>query len=270
MLSTTIQRRFFTNSAGTAAALALLASPAFATGAAEVADFRTKTEKWVETSRIISEEKADWVLDRETLRATRDLLKQEKKALEEEIAELDASAAESDEERRELLLARGDARRAADTLETELAAMEQAVLALVPRLPEPLQRKLKPLLVQIPEDPEQSRVPLGQRLIAVLGVLAQAEKWNDTATFVGETRAISADAQAGDAPKVQVRTLYWGLAEAIYVDSQGTTAGIGRPGPEGWVFEDDPALVDEASLLLDIYEGNVDAIEFVELPVEIR
>jgi hypothetical protein len=100
--------------------------------------------------------------------------------------------------------------------------------------------------------------------MSVLGVLAQAEKFNGTATFVGETRAVGGD------QKVQVRTLYSGLAQAVYVDSQGETAGIGRPGSDGWEFTDDPDLADDAARFLDIYEGNVDAIEFVELPIEIR
>lgn len=70
--------------------------------------------------------------------------------------------------------------------------------------------------------------------------------------------------------KVQVRTLYWGLGQAVYVDAQGEVAGVGRPGAEGWEFTDDPELVDRARKLLDVYEGNVDLIEFVELPVEVR
>jgi hypothetical protein len=127
-----------------------------------------------------------------------------------------------------------------------------------------LQKKLELLLVQIPDDPENTRLPLGQRLMNVLGVLAQAEKFNGTATFLGETRAVNGE------QKVQVRTLYWGLGQAIYVDARGETAGIGRPGPDGWEFSNEAGLADDAKLLLDIYEGNVDVIEFVKLPVEIR
>ena len=128
----------------------------------------------------------------------------------------------------------------------------------------PLQDKLKPLLVQIPDDPTTTKLQRGQRLMNVLGVLAQAEKFNDTATFVGETREVATG------QKMQVRTLYWGLGQAIYVDAQGSTAGIGRPGANGWAFTDDPELAEDAQLLLDIYEGNVDVIEFVELPVAIQ
>jgi len=226
-------------------------------------DFRVRVEKWVETRQLISEEKSDWDAERDSLHATRDLLAQEKEALEAEVEELKTATAGADDERRELLLERGEYQRALPRLEERIRAMEQEVLSVAPLLPPPLQSKLEPLLVQIPEDPTKTRLQLGQRLMNVLGVLAQAEKWNGTATLVGETRPV------GD-QKVQVRTLYWGLGQAVYVDAQGRTAGIGTPGEDGWTFGNDPALAGDAGLLLDIYEGNVDVIDFVGLPVAIR
>jgi Protein of unknown function (DUF3450) len=231
---------------------------------AAVDAFRAEMDKWVETRRIASEEKTDWEVEQQTLRATRELLTQEKEALEAEIAELEQSNTASDEERRDLLLQRADYQSAGNALEEKIRAMEEEVLALAPQLPEPLQKKLEPLLVQIPRDPASTKLQLGQRLMNVLGVLAQTEKFNGTATFVGETRAVKGD------QKVQVRTLYWGLGQAIYVDSKGDIAGLGHPGAKGWEFSEEPALADDAKRLLDIYEGNVDLIQFVKMPVEIR
>lgn len=244
------------------AAAAATAQPSRAQSAVD--DFRVKTEKWVETRQILSEEKSSWEAERETLRATRDLLKQQREILQEEVEKLEASNTEADEERNELLLERGEYQRANRALEERIRALEQQVLALAPRLPAPLQHKLEPLLVQVPEDPEAANLQLGQRLVNVLGVLAQTERFNGTTSFVGETRAV----QGGQ--KVQVRTLYWGLGQAFYVDARGEIAGVGRPGVRGWEFSDRPELREEAKLLLDIYEGNVDVIQFVRLPVEIR
>lgn len=241
----------------------LCAAPA-ALAQTKVDVFRSKTEQWVKTRQLISQEKADWEAERETMRASRDLLRQQREALAAEIAELQESNTASDDERRDLLLQRGEYQRSARALEDKIRAMEEDVLDLAPQLPEPLQKKLELLLVQIPQDPAKSAPPLGQRLMNILGVLAQAEKFNGTATFVGETRSV------GGPQKVQVRTLYWGLGQAIYVDAQGKTAGIGRPGPHGWTFKDEPGLAADARRLLDIYEGDVDAIEFVPLPVEIH
>jgi hypothetical protein len=246
---------------GVCAALAVGAKPVGAQNG--VQDFRARMEKWVETRQLISEERSEWEAERESLRSTRELLQREKEALDGEIRKREESKAAADEERRELLLARGDHQRSNRALEERLRGLEQEVLALAPQLPEPLREKLDVLLVQIPEDPEEGE-RLGQRLMNVLGVLAQAERFNDTATFVAETRAVSGD------QKVQVRTLYWGLGEAIYVDAQARTAGIGRPGAEGWEFSDRPELAGHAKRLLDIYEGNVDVIDFVKLPAEIR
>lgn len=229
-------------------------------------EFRTRVQKWVETRQILSQEKSEWEAEKETLEATRDLLAQQKQALEAEVAQLAESGDSAEGERRELLLQRGEYQRVGATLEAQIRALEEGVLALVPRLPTPLQEKLEPLLVQIPDDPAKRKSQLGQRLVNVLGILSQAEKFDSTATLVGETRALG----GADGEKVQVRTLYWGLGQAVYVDSQGASAGIGRPGAEGWEFADDPAIAKGAELLLDVFEGNVDVIDFVALPAEIR
>ena len=246
-----------------AALSVLLLAPAVR-AQSDIGDYRSKVRGWVETRQLISQEKTDWEAEQETLRATRDLLRKEKQALEAEIAEFEETGTAGDDERRDLLLERGEYQRAAAALEGEIRSLEEQVLALVPQLPEPLQKKLELLLVQIPDDPDETRLQLGQRLMNVLGVLAQAEKWNGTATFVGETRAAKGDSDQ----KVAVRTLYWGLGQAVYVDAQGESAGVGTPGPEGWTFREDEDLTDDAQLLLDIYEGNVDTIEFVPIPVE--
>lgn len=230
-----------------------------------VEDFRTKLEKWVETRQLLSEEASEWEAEQETLRATRDLLREQKKDLASSIEEVEESNTAADEERRELLLRRGEYQRANRSLEEQIRSLEEAVLTLEARFPEPLRERLEPLVSQIPEDPEATKQPLGQRLVTVLGVLSQTDKWNGSANLVGETRAVD-----GTEQKVQIRTLYWGLGQAIYVAAQGRAAGVARPTENGWEFLDDPDLIDEASLLLDIYEGNIDAIQFVEMPVEIR
>lgn len=245
---------------------ALVAAAPAARAADRVDDFRVKTEKWVETRQLLSEEAADWEAEREMLEASRDLLRAQREALKEEIAALEATVTEADEERVELLLRRGEYKRSTGAMEEWLADLEANVKGLAPQLPGPLQDRLEPLLVQIPENPEDTRVSLGKRLVNVLGVLLQAEKFNDTATLTGETRAV----RPGDEQKVQVRTLYWGLGQAVYVDSQGRVAGVGRPGPDGWHFDEEKGFADEAKLLIDIYEGNVDTIRFVEMPVQVQ
>jgi len=248
----------------TLAVLVLASLHSTAALAERIDGYRSKMEKWVETRQILSREKSEWAVDRETLKASEKMLSQQKESLEAEIAELEQSTTFSDEERAGLLLRQAEVLRTRQLLEGALVALEADVEELAALLPTPLQKKLEPLLVQIPKDPENSRLPAGARLMNVLGILAQAEKWNSTATFVGETRDVGGD------QKVAVRTLYWGLGQAVYVDAQGKTSGIGRPGDQGWVFTSEPDLAESAKQLLDIYEGNVDLIEFSNLPVDIR
>jgi len=245
---------------------ALLGAASPSQAADRVDDFRVKTEKWVETRQLLSQEASDWEAEREMLESSRDLLRDQREALKEESAALEASVTEADEERVDLLLRRGEYKRSTGAMEEWLTDLEASVKGLAPQLPEPLQDRLEPLLVQIPDAPEEGRVGLGKRLVNVLGVLLQAEKFNNTATLTGETRAVRPD----DAQKVQVRTLYWGLGQAVYVDSQGRVAGVGRPGPEGWRFDEEEGFADEAKLLVDIYEGNIDTIRFVEMPVQVQ
>lgn len=230
-----------------------------------VGAYRSKMEKWVETRQILSEERSEWIGEKETLEATRDLLQRERENLRKEIEEFEQDGAGASEERRELLLQRAEYQRSAEALKERIRELERQVVELAPQLPDPLRDRLELLLVQIPDDPDRTDAALGQRMMNILGVLAQAEKFNSTATLVGETRAVG-----GGDQKVQVRTLYWGLAQAIYVDTQGQVAGIGHPTPEGWVFIDGAAPSAEAKLLLDIYEGNVDTIAFVPIPVDLQ
>lgn len=234
----------------------------------DVSSFRSKMEKWVETRQILSEERAEWLVEKETLEATRDLLRRERDDLRQAIADFEAAGAGADGERNELLRRRAEYQRSGESLAVELVELEREIVAIAPQLPEPLRNRLELLLVQIPEDGTAAQrkggASIGQRLMNVLGVLAQTEKWNSTATLVGETRPVGEGGQ-----KVQIRTLYWGLGQAVYVDTQGKIAGIGRATPEGWEFVEDPALASSANLFLDIYEGNVDTIAFVPVPVSL-
>ena len=249
----------------TVAPLLLFLCLGFAAAPVGAEGVRAKVEKWAEASQVASKEAADWRVEKETLRATRDLLRQERDALKKEIEELQTSGAGVSAERQELVL-KGQAFDAkASVLGDKIAMMEAQVKAIVPSLPAPLTEKLEPLLIQIPEDPASTRMSHSARLMNVLGVLSQAEKFNSTATFVGETRSVD-----GSDRKVSVRTLYWGLSQAIYVDAEGKVAGFGRPTEQGWRFEVDPAVTAQAASLLDIYEGNTDDIEFINFPVDIR
>lgn len=142
-------------------------------------------EKWVEARQLLSAERSEWEAERETLKATIELLREQQESLGKEVEELEGTSTAADDERRELLLRRGELQQASGALADVIRSLEEQVLALAPQLPAPLREKLEPLLVQIPADPENTRLQLGPRLMNVLGVLSQTEKFNSTATLVG-------------------------------------------------------------------------------------
>ncbi|WP_309386579.1 DUF3450 family protein [Cerasicoccus frondis] len=228
-----------------------------------VADAKATMAKWVETRQIISEEKSDWEVEQEFLKSTSELLSAQAASLEEQVQELEDSTTESDKMRNELLIERANLQRADTAMVQKIAEMEADLLSLVQQFPEPLKKKLEPLIVRIPENPEEATLSLGQRLVNILGILGQAEKFNSTANFYGETRKV------GD-QQIQVLTLYWGLGFAIYVDSQGKVAGFGTPGQDGWQWTEDNSIAGDAKRFMDMYEGNTDVIEFVQLPIQIK
>ena len=123
----------------------MLSSKAIAEGSAD--GFRASLEKWVQARTLISKERSDWLVERQYLESTRDLLKDERDSLREQIAALEASQTGADEERRNLVLARGDYQQTSLRLADRIAGLERRVTRLIPKLPAPLTDRLEPLLV---------------------------------------------------------------------------------------------------------------------------
>jgi len=231
---------------------------------APINETKSKLELWAETRQILSKEKNDWVVEKVYLAQSITLLKGEIEKLESTIEDLEQTNTVADEERFDLLQQRGRYQDSNAVSATHIAQLETATLALAKKFPHVLLNKLERLIVRIPENPDDSKLSLGQRLQSVVGILSQAEKFNKSATFTGETREL------GNGVKVQVRTLYWGLSLAFYIDMSGEKAGIGVPSDAGWVWTERNDLADDVKKLIDIYEGKTDAIDFVSLPFVIK
>ena len=123
--------------------------------------------------------------------------------------------------------------------------------------------KIKPLIRRLPHDPDSKTLSLGERVQNIVGILSQADKFNTTITAVSDSREITEN------KVVEVRTLYWGLAMAYFVDSSGEYAGIGFPGKDGWEWPQIEGSGPSIQQLLGVYEGNED-IQFVEVPARIN
>ncbi|MGB0408853.1 MAG: DUF3450 family protein [Opitutales bacterium] len=228
-----------------------------------IADARSVLEEWVETRQIISEEKANWQLEQSILGETATLLSSELERLNKALEELEASATAADEDRTRLADEKEQLTAASAVVEANIGGLETQMKAVVKTLPEPLVEKIKPLIRRLPEDPADTSLSLGERVQNIVGILSQADKFNTTVTQTNESREI-------DGGKVvEVRTLYWGLAAAYYVDATGEYAGVGYPTAEGWAWPQIDGAGDEIARLIDVYEGT-EEIQFVPVPASIQ
>ncbi|MBL6920369.1 MAG: DUF3450 family protein [Puniceicoccaceae bacterium] len=224
---------------------------------------RDTLDQWVETQQIISKEKSDWKLEKSILQDTQNLLNRELERLTAALEELDASATAADEERTTLAAEKETLATASAVVEAQIGALETQVKAIVKTFPEPLVDKIQPLIRRIPKDPKNTKSTLGERVQNIVGILSQADKFNGTITQTSESREV------GDGRVVEVRTIYWGLGGAFFVDAAGEYAGVGIPSENGWEWPEVEGSGPKIKRLLDVYEGSED-IQFVEVPVRIK
>jgi hypothetical protein len=232
-----------------------------AANATNLRDARAAMGKWIETQQIISKETRDWNQNKEILASRIEVVKQESIALESKIKLAEAQASESAQKKSELLTENEKLKEQAQNLASTINLMERDVQRILRRAPEFIQARLKPLAERIPADPATTKVSIAERFQNVLGILNDLNKANNETTVNFEVRNLS------DGKPSEVRVLYIGLAQAYYLSAQDE-AGIGRPGPDGWVWEPANAIADRIRLALDVIASKQKPA-FVALPVKI-
>ena len=228
-----------------------------------IKETRNVLDQWVETRQIISEEQANWKVEKSILGDTVKLLSSEVERLDAALTDLESSATAADEERTTLADEKEKLTAASTVVEANIGELEAQLKRVLKSLPEPLIEKIKPLIRRLPEDPAKTDLSLGERVQNIVGILSQADKFNTTITQTSDSREIDGG------KTVEVRTLYWGLAMAYYVDASGQHAGIGVPGPDGWEWPRVDSAGAEIKKLIDVYEGSED-ISFVNVPARIK
>jgi hypothetical protein len=224
---------------------------------------RDVLDQWVQTKQITSKEKSDWRLEQSILSDTQKLLSSELKRLKTSLEDLKNSATAADEDRSKLSAQKEAFAEASAVVEGSIQELEVQMKRVIKTLPSPLVEKIKPLIRRLPEDSANTKLSLGERVQNIVGILSQADKFNATITQTSESREL-------DSGKiVEVRTLYWGLAMAYYVDASGAYAGIGHPEEDGWKWPQIEGAGPQIKQLLAVYEGS-EEIQFVEVPARIN
>ncbi|MCA1963118.1 MAG: DUF3450 domain-containing protein [Prosthecobacter sp.] len=224
--------------------------------------------KYYEIRKLHDKERADWTLGREVLKSRLELLESQLKELKTKTEEESKKITGNDEERVKLE-ARAQELAQVQSQQVDVVEMLEArVRRLWKMLPPTLQSKLQSQYDGIPEEGkkrEDIRASVAERFLKVLAILNEVNKFHSDIAVVNERRKLK------DGREVEVRTLYFGLAQAYFAGSEETAnvAGIGIPGPDGWEWKEMPDHAAAIDLMIAINKGEKPA-DFVPLPAEVH
>ncbi len=224
---------------------------------------RTKIQKWVETEQLISEKKAEWQEGKGILQARIELLQSELGDYEERIEKAESEIAKSDEQAGKLEAQSQDLKAATDALRTMIVGMEKKLKSeVLASLPQVLGDKIRPLSQKLPENPDETDLSLSQRFQNVVGTLNEINKFNASISTSTAIRELNGK-------EVEVKEIYLGLGQAYFVNNDGTQAGTGTPGPNGWDWQPVNDRAPEMMKIFQILDGEGLA-EYIPLPFEVK
>ena len=221
---------------------------------------------WVEARKELATAETNWQGEKVRLLDMIELRKTQLTQLNEGIENMREATDAAERERTELGAGLEGIRQVEEQVDAAVTAAEARMRTLVHQLPHPLQQELQPLIVRLPNPAERGgnrhALSSSQRMQTIVGLLTQIEKFNDTVEVSQEARDI-------DGRRMQVETLYFGLAQAYWVDGNGSAGGTGHPGPDGWVWQRDDALAPQISTLIAMYRNTASSFNYVSLPVQV-
>lgn len=228
-----------------------------------VAEGKQVVQKWIEARKLISQEKADWIEDKAILEESVRVFTQQSGEITKEIDAAVEATSRTQNEYDDLKKENEDIITATETILAKVKGFEARLNKEIKSLPLYLQERLKPLTVKLPENSEESTLPVTARMQLVVAIIGEIEKFQNAITVASELRKVASGEE------LEVRTIYIGLAQAFYADQDGIYAGRGIPGADGWQWEDQTGLGDTINLVIDQYEEKATA-SFTELPVIIK
>ncbi len=231
---------------------------------AKIDEPRTNIEKWVEARQLLSKEASDWREQHETMTFRVNLLKEEIEALEKQIEDSRKDVSLADAKRSEMKAEENRLRAAVKVVQDIVPRYEQIILNLSRVFPQPLLERTKSLLAQIPKDPQNTTLSTSDRIILILGILNEVDKFNGNITVASELREID----TGDT--VEVKTLYLGLAQAYFVDSNQQYAKSGSLVGGEWVWVEQNDHAHDIWTAIAMYENVIKPALFINLPVTIN
>ena len=235
---------------------------------------RELIRQWVQTERIISEEKTTWQVEKQQMQDLLEIYQQELKLLNEELNVAGSSADLIDENKEKLESGLAQYREAQQILRSSMASLVPRMQKLVGRFPAPLVEELGSDidLIRSPQALDKPR----DALKSIIAILNAAGSFNRTLTLAEETRTLA------NGKKITVSVLYLGLCRAYYAADVGPLAGTGVPAATaatadtaataaagGWLWTEDGGIADQVRRTIAVHKKSAQP-QLVELPVQLQ
>lgn len=224
---------------------------------------RGAMDRWIETERLLSQEREDWRLGREVLADRVAVLTNETATLRAQTTQLRADYATQDTRRTELIAQQDALKAVSGGLADEVTRMEARVLALLERSPPPLRERVKPLTLRIPKDAGTATMKLGERFQNVVGILNEVNKFARDITVTSEVMS------QPDGTSVEASVIYFGIGQGYYSNLAGGVAGFGGAGETGWTWAVSNELAQAVADVIAVQRNEKPAL-YIPLPIEVR
>lgn len=224
---------------------------------------RAYLEQWVAFRRTISEEENQWLSDKQTITRSISLIRADMDRLDREIEEARENSTEAERRRVELNADNEKEKASARAVSEQLGALENQIKQQIEYFPQPLKDLVEPLKQRIPPPAAAAQFGGGERLQNIVGIMQQAEKFNQSITVSSGIEELP----NGD--NAQVDTVFLGLSIAYFVDGTGRYAGILSPAPGEWTKEQNDAIASDVRKLVQVFRREILA-DFVTLPIAVK
>lgn len=243
--------------------LALVAPLAAADTKQVLDETRAILKEWISTRQTLAEQKSAWEVEKQTLQQSIQLHEAEIKLLTEEIKQAEELSSAADKEWIAQEQLEAVVKEAAASVEAVVDDLETQLVKASKAFPKPLQEKIAPLALRIPEPDKRKTKSISERMQNIVGILGEVDKFNNTISTFTEIR------KGSDGGEFQVETMYLGLGQGFFTDVSGNQAGVGFPMDGKWQWVDKPELGARIKNAMAMYR-NVMPAEFVGLDVTVR
>jgi len=233
-------------------------------GAGEkLAETRALLEEWVRTETLVSEEAAQWKVEKRILQDIAEVARRELEGLEKGLERLRESETAGETTKDALLERQRELQAMVERIELRLPVLEAGVLERLAWFPAPLRQKTALYEKRIPRPGDPGPKPhFLARAQNIAVILREADDFNSRITLDKPTL------QVGDTGKRVYDVLYFGLAVAYFVDATGKVGGVGVPAKGGWKWTLDDRVAPLVRDAVQMREKEILA-EFLNLPLQL-